>query len=120
MREDTRGFFQLDQSPAAPAASSSLTVIFPNAMTAVKVSSGGEYVSVDEEGGGGGGGGGGGMSVLKRRFHELPASHAVHSAFPARQGDVHHSLLLPPPQDRSSYPLKLVSGYAKYIHLCMS
>lgn len=93
MTEERRGFFQPQQTLP------SLSIVIPNTMTVMRLLLGGK-----EEARGGDG-----------RFQVLPSLEDVHTSFQRRPGDVLHSLRLPRPQDRTSYPLKLVSdeGYVQ-------
>lgn len=104
VKEESRGFFKLEQETAAL----SLTLIFPNLMTAVRVSvNGDDVISANK---GSNSGSGSEHDKFDEYFHELPKSHEVHSSFPALKGDRHHTLKLPSPKRKTGYPFKLVSN----------
>jgi hypothetical protein len=89
MNEESRGFFDLG---GLDNSENCLSLIFPNALSAVKISVRGDDIpSVDN---------------FKNYFSLLPDSHVFHSSFQSLASDMKYALKLP---SVSEFPIKLVS-----------
>lgn len=89
MNEESRGFFDLG---GLNSSENFLSLIFPNALSAVKISVRGDDIpSVDN---------------FKNYFSLLPDSHVFHSSFQSLASDMKYALKLP---SVSEFPIKLVS-----------